>query len=122
MQNATTAVEPIVGIDLGTTNSLVAVAMWPLTGDAAARAPRVLPDDAGLAMCPSVVRFGEGEPVVGVEAKQRAAEFPLTTVGSVKRLMGRSLADAAGDLPYLSYKVVAGPAATARSSKSNASS
>ncbi len=114
MQNATTAVEPIVGIDLGTTNSLVAVAMWPLTGDAAARAPRVLPDDAGLAMCPSVVRFGEGEPVVGVEAKQRAAEFPLTTVGSVKRLMGRSLADAAGDLPYLSYKVVAGPAATAR--------
>lgn len=114
MQNATTAVEPIVGIDLGTTNSLVAVAMWPLTGDAAARSPRVLPDDAGLAMCPSVVRFGEGEPVVGAAAKQQAAEFPLTTVGSVKRLMGRSLADAAGDLPYLSYKVVAGPAATAR--------
>lgn len=102
------------GIDLGTTNSLVAVAMWPLTGDAAARSPRVLPDEAGRAMCPSMVRFGEGEPVVGVAAKQQAAEFPLTTVGSVKRLMGRSLADAAGDLPYLSYKVVAGPAATAR--------
>lgn len=102
----------IVGIDLGTTFSLVAVCEG---GE-----PRVLEDDAGRSLIPSVVRYeraAAGEPdqaVVGWEARERAIEFPATTIGSVKRLMGRSLADAAPDLPYLPYEVVEGPQSTAR--------
>jgi len=105
---------PIVGIDLGTTNSLVAVCD--------ARGPRVLPDAAGRMLVPSVVRFvesggekhGGAKVVVGHEAREQAADFPATTISSVKRLMGRSLADAAADLPYLSYSVVPGEHNTAR--------
>ena len=98
---------PIVGIDLGTTNSLVAIADE--------RGPRVLEVEGVGAVMPSVVRYGPGGAVVvGEEAKARAVEFPLTTVSSVKRLMGRSLADAAGDARYLSYEVVAGGHDTAR--------
>ncbi len=84
---------------------------------------------------PSVVRYEEGlaegadnagegqggagraarfRTVVGWDARERAAEFPATTVGSVKRLMGRSIADAAADVAYLSYRVVEGPNNTGR--------
>jgi molecular chaperone DnaK (HSP70) len=99
--------EVIVGIDLGTTNSLVAVCD--------ARGPRVIEDGAGRALLPSVVRYeAGGRVVVGHEARERAVEFPLSTVSSVKRLMGRSVRDAAADLPYLSYRVVEGPHETAR--------
>jgi molecular chaperone DnaK (HSP70) len=111
--------EPIVGIDLGTTNSLVAVAGWGEGPDAAA--PRVIPDEHGRAMLPSVVRFaadgggGAGRvEAIGHEARAEAVRYPERTVSSVKRLMGRSLKDAAADVPYLSYKVVEGPHATAR--------
>ncbi len=111
--------EPIVGIDLGTTNSLVAVAGWGEGPDAAA--PRVIPDEHGRAMLPSVVRFaadgggGAGRvEAVGHEARAEAVRHPERTVSSVKRLMGRSLKDAAADVPYLSYRVVEGPHATAR--------
>src|SRR5262249_39023149 len=105
---------PIVGIDLGTTNSLVAVAGFP-PGDAAAGAPRILPDDRGRPLVPSAVRFeADGTTVIGYDARDRAVEFPCSTVVSVKRLMGRSLGDAAGDLKYLSYHVVEGPNRTAR--------
>jgi len=100
--------EVIVGIDLGTTNSLVA---W--CDDSG---PRVLPD-AGSAIMPSVVRFsGDGRSVesVGAEARAHAVEFPHRTVSSAKRLMGRSVADAAGDLAFLPYPVVAGAHETAR--------
>ncbi len=94
--------EPIVGIDLGTTNSLVAVAHWPPDNSAAA-APRVIPDTSGRDLVPSAVRFNaDGSTTVGRDARDAAAEFPLTTVVSVKRLMGRSLADAADDVKYLS--------------------
>ncbi|MDQ7014311.1 MAG: Hsp70 family protein [Planctomycetota bacterium] len=101
----------IIGIDLGTTNSLVAVCDE--------HGPRTIEDARGRALLPSVVRFEtgpEGEPrtVVGHAAAERAVEFPTTTVSSVKRLMGRSLADAAADLPYLSYRVVEGEHHTAR--------
>jgi molecular chaperone DnaK (HSP70) len=96
----------IVGIDLGTTNSLVAV----YENGAA----RVIADEQGRALLPSVVRYGAGAPVVGHEAREHGAEFPKTTVSSVKRLMGRSRADSAGDLPYLSYDVVEGEHETAR--------
>ncbi|MFM9994928.1 MAG: Hsp70 family protein [Phycisphaerales bacterium] len=97
----------IVGIDLGTTNSLVAVFD--------ARGPHVIPDEQGRPLLPSVVRYEAGdEMVVGHDAKARAAEFPATTIASVKRLMGRSKADAAADLPFLSYEVIDGPNSTAR--------
>lgn len=110
--------EPIVGIDLGTTNSLVAVAGWGEGPEAAA--PRVIPDEHGRAMLPSVVRFaadggGAGRvEAIGHEARAEAVRYPERTVSSVKRLMGRSLKDAASDVPYLSYRVVEGPHATAR--------
>jgi molecular chaperone DnaK (HSP70) len=52
--------------------------------------------------------------VVGEPAKREAAQHPRRTIASAKRLMGRSMADAAGDLPMLSYKVVEGPGRTAR--------
>ncbi|MEZ6317290.1 MAG: Hsp70 family protein [Phycisphaerales bacterium] len=101
----------IVGIDLGTTNSVVAVADE--------RGPRVLEGPDGASIVPSAVRYERGEDggvraVVGADARERAVEFPLATVTSVKRLMGRSIADVAPDVPFLSYGVVEGPHATAR--------
>jgi len=75
-------VERIVGIDLGTTNSLIAF----IDGDL----PRVIPDpQTGDALLPSVVSFLEnGRTIVGRQAKERAVEQPLTTIQSVKRFMG----------------------------------
>jgi molecular chaperone DnaK (HSP70) len=101
--------DPIIGIDLGTTNSLVA---W-----CDASGPRILPDEEGRHLLPSVVRFDpdSGAPVaLGYEARAHAVEFPQATVFSIKRLMGRGLRDAAGELPYLPYEVVAGAQDTAR--------
>lgn len=95
----------IVGIDLGTTNSLVALCDE--------RGPRVLTDEQGRALLPSVVRY-DAAVVVGHDAKVGAIDFPRTTVSSVKRLMGRSVADAREDVKYLSYEVVAGENDTAR--------
>lgn len=99
---------PIVGIDLGTTNSLIAFFDERIGG------ARVLPDSQGRALVPSVVRYEEHSVTVGHEARRQAAEYPASTISSVKRLMGRSLADAAGDVPYLSYAVVEGEHRTAR--------
>jgi len=100
--------DPIIGIDLGTTNSLVAH-----LGPAGLR---VIPDSRGRPLLPSVVRYSNsGAPeAVGYEARDHAVEFPQTTINSAKRLMGRSLADAAPDLPYLGFQIVQGPAETAR--------
>jgi molecular chaperone DnaK (HSP70) len=115
-QTTPAGVEPIVGIDLGTTNSLVAVAGWGEGVDASR--PRILPDEQGRAMLPSVVRFdaaGTGRvEAIGHEARAEAVRFPERTVSSVKRLMGRSAQDAAADTPYLSFSVVAGEHETAR--------
>jgi molecular chaperone DnaK len=93
--------EPILGIDLGTTNSLVAVC------DAAG--PRVLADELGRTTLPSVVRLGPEAPLVGHEARESAGEHPERTVFSVKRLMGRSLADLAAECARLPYPLVEGP-------------
>ncbi|MDP1663320.1 MAG: Hsp70 family protein [Phycisphaerales bacterium] len=102
---------PIVGIDLGTTNSLVAVAGWPNPTDP----PRVLADNAGSALMPSVVRFDDGGAVVvGSPARSSGPAHTGRIVASVKRLMGRSLADAGPDLPFLPFEVVAGEGDTAR--------
>lgn len=97
---------PIIGIDLGTTNSLAAVAD---------PRPRILPDEQGRAMLPSVVRFEpDGSTVIGHEAREQAVVNPLVTVSSVKRLMGRSARDAAADSAFLPYRVVEGEHDTAR--------
>lgn len=95
-----------VGIDLGTTNSLVAYCDE--------RGPRILPDASGRALVPSVVRFESDSVVVGSAARDGASDRPERTISSVKRLMGRSLKDAQVDLRYLPYSVVAGEGDTAR--------
>lgn len=101
---------PIVGIDLGTTNSLVAVCDE--------RGPRVIPDDQGRALLPSVVRLRpEGNSLsvtLGHEAKTLGEADPVGVFASIKRLMGRSRADVADDLPYLPYEVFEGEQNTAR--------
>lgn len=98
--------DPIIGIDLGTTNSLVAYVD--------AQGARVLGDADGQLM-PSVVRVdADGSIVVGDDAAARILEFPGRTIHSVKRLLGRSLSDAQDDLKYLGYEVVAGEHDTAR--------
>jgi molecular chaperone HscA len=74
------------GIDLGTTNSLVATVRSGMA--------ETLPDEIGRHLLPSVVRYLEGgERVVGSEAKEEAALDPLNTVISVKRFMGRGVGD-----------------------------
>ena len=74
------------GIDLGTTNSLVAAVRSGVAD--------TLPDEAGRHLLPSVVHYrAEGEPEVGDTALEAAAEDPLNTVASVKRLMGRGIDD-----------------------------
>lgn len=101
------AASRIVGIDLGTTNSLVAVCDE--------RGPRVLLDELGRALLPSVVRFEPGGGVaVGHDAREQASNFSTTTVSSAKRLMGRSLADATTDAAFLPFRIVAGENNTAR--------
>jgi molecular chaperone HscA len=84
-----------IGIDLGTTNSLVATVR---SGEAA-----VIEDESGRALLPSVVRYaGEGDPEVGYAAQAVQSEDPHNTIVSVKRFMGRGLKDVTerGTSPY----------------------
>ena len=85
-----------VGIDLGTTNSVVAIARESV--------PAALHDETGKALVPSVVAYpAAGGVLVGDEARQLAAVEPKNAVSSIKRLMGRGAADVhavAGVLPY----------------------
>jgi molecular chaperone HscA len=74
-----------VGIDLGTTNSLVATVRN--------RIPVVLPDEHGHPLLPSIVRYGETSVDVGYAAQAMQARDPHNTIVSVKRMMGRGLAD-----------------------------
>ena len=83
------------GIDLGTTNSLVALV---LNGT-----PEVLPDEEGRFLLPSVVRYlPEEGTAVGWDAVPHLASDPLNTISSVKRLMGRGMKDVTGNVivPY----------------------
>ncbi|MDF2155571.1 Fe-S protein assembly chaperone HscA [Vibrio sp. CAU 1672] len=84
------------GIDLGTTNSLVASVR---SGDAAP-----LADAQGRSILPSVVNYAQPTPLVGHEAKEQAELDPKNTIISVKRLIGRSLKDIQARYPSLPYQ------------------
>ncbi|NRF15507.1 Fe-S protein assembly chaperone HscA [Vibrio coralliilyticus] len=84
------------GIDLGTTNSLVASVR---SGDAA-----TLKDDQGRSILPSIVNYADEQPEVGYEAKALAETDPQNTIISVKRLIGRSLSDIQTRYPNLPYQ------------------
>jgi molecular chaperone HscA len=89
------------GIDLGTTNSLVA--------SVRSGAANTLPDLQGNHLLPSVVRYqAEDAPIVGIAALARATDDPLNTIASVKRLMGRGVEDVKGVGEYLPYDFVPG--------------
>ena len=94
-----TTTPSIVGIDLGTTFSLAA---YMQDGR-----PVVVRDGAGVALVPSVVSFhDDGSVLVGNEARKRALSDPDHTIFSVKRLMGRTLADLEKELPLIPHQVV----------------
>ncbi|OAT23020.1 HscA family chaperone protein [Buttiauxella gaviniae ATCC 51604] len=87
------------GIDLGTTNSLVATVR---SGQA-----ETLPDHEGRHLLPSVVHYQQQGLNVGWDARAQAATDPANTISSVKRLMGRSLADIQARYPHLPYSLKA---------------
>jgi len=90
----------IVGIDLGTTNSLVAYV------DEKTGLPRVIPDRDGHALLPSIVSFANEGVLVGAAARRQLVRRPESTVYSVKRLMGRSYEDVKEELCYFPFKVL----------------
>src|SRR4051794_8698155 len=92
----------IIGIDLGTTNSCVAV----MEGDT----PKVLINSAGSRITPSVVAFTEkGEVLVGQVAKHQQVTNPKNTVFSIKRFMGRRHSEVAQEEKMVPYEIVGGP-------------
>ena len=88
-----------VGIDLGTTNSLVAAVRSGV--------PETLKDLQGQAILPSAVYYGEAGIVVGREARDIAQQDPANSIISVKRMMGRSLSDIQQRYPQLPYSLSA---------------
>src|SRR6266581_4524460 len=92
------ASERIVGIDLGTTNSLVAF----MEGET----PVIIPGEDGLNLVPSVVAIGEdGAPIVGNPARKNLIETPERAIYSVKRLMGRGVEDVQDELKYFPFRL-----------------
>jgi len=97
----------IIGIDLGTTNSCVAV----MEG----KEPVVIPNEEGRRTTPSVVAFlDNGERKVGDPAKRQAITNPQKTISSIKRYMGRRFSELQGDQNKAAYKVVKGDNDTVR--------
>jgi Fe-S protein assembly chaperone HscA len=92
----------IVGIDLGTTNSLVAYV------DGRTGLPRVIPDAEGQVLLPSVVSFTPGGIVVGAAARRQLVRRPQATIYSVKRFMGRGYHDIRDELHYVPFRAVPG--------------
>jgi molecular chaperone DnaK len=89
----------VIGIDLGTTNSVVSVME---NGQ-----PTVIVNQEGARTTPSVVGFGkDGERLVGQVAKRQAVTNPENTVFSVKRFMGRKFSEVAGEVKRVPYRVV----------------
>jgi molecular chaperone DnaK len=94
--------DKVIGIDLGTTNSVVAVMEG---GD-----PVVIPNAEGGRTTPSVVGFTkDGERLVGQVAKRQAVTNPQNTVFSIKRFMGRKMSEVQDEQKRVPYKVMAGP-------------
>src|SRR5712675_9279 len=92
----------IIGIDLGTTNSVVAV----IEGGQ----PTVIVNQEGNRTTPSVVAFTkEGERLVGQVAKRQAVTNPENTIFSIKRFMGRKYDEVAAEASRVPYKVVKAP-------------
>jgi Fe-S protein assembly chaperone HscA len=89
--------ELVVGIDLGTTNSLVAY----MEGDV----PRVIADDEGRALLPSVVAIGPEGPIVGHGAKRQLVRNAERAVYSIKRFMGKGYEDVKDELRYFPFRV-----------------
>src|SRR5216110_1580797 len=97
----------IIGIDVGTTNSVVAV----MEGGQ----PVVIPNQEGGRTTPSVVGFTKsGERLVGQVAKRQAVTNPESTIYSIKRFMGRRFEEVTEELKLMPYKVVAGDSRDAR--------
>src|ERR687883_346942 len=97
----------IIGIDLGTTNSVVAV----MEG----REPKVITNEEGSRLTPSVVAFTkDGERLVGQVAKRQAITNPERTIYSIKRFMGRRFSEIQEEIKRVPYKVVEGPHQDAR--------
>lgn len=97
----------IIGIDLGTTNSCVAV----MEGNE----PVVIPNDEGRRTTPSIVAFLEnGERKVGDPAKRQAITNPRKTIQSIKRFMGHRYSEVSNELSMISYEVTRGDNDTAR--------
>src|SRR5919109_5243487 len=90
----------IVGIDLGTTNSLIAYV------DERTGLPTVIADRDGRRLLPSVVGFTPDGILVGEAARRQLARRPADTVFSVKRLMGRGWDDVKDELAYLPFQVL----------------
>ena len=90
----------IVGIDLGTTNSLIAVVSDGV--------PKIIADSAGREIIPSVIHFAsDGEIHVGQEARDRMLDDSGPTISSIKRFMGRGLSDVQDDLTLLPFEASA---------------
>ena len=99
---ATKQGEKIIGIDLGTTNSVVAV----MEG----KEPKVIANKEGNRLTPSVVAFNDkGETLVGEFARRQAVTNPKRTIYSIKRFMGRRHNEVASEEKIVPYEVVGGP-------------
>jgi molecular chaperone DnaK len=97
----------IIGIDLGTTNSCVAV----MEGSE----PTIIPNAEGKRTTPSVIAFVEdGEIKVGDPAKRQAVTNPTKTISSIKRFMGNTFTESSKEAKHAAYKVVKGDNDTAR--------
>jgi len=88
----------IVGIDLGTTNSLVAYVDGGV--------PKVIPDAEGRVLLPSIVAFTPDGVIVGEAARRQLARNPARTIYSVKRLMGKGYDDVKDELRHLPFEVL----------------
>src|SRR5919201_1342804 len=96
-----------IGIDLGTTNSCVAV----IEGGE----PAVIPNAEGGRTTPSVVAFtNDGQRLVGAPAKRQQVTNPQSTIFSIKRFMGRKFGEVSEEMKIVPYQVVEGPNGDAR--------
>src|SRR5205085_4666879 len=97
----------IIGIDLGTTNSVVSV----MEGND----PVVIPNSDGHRTTPSVVAFAKnGERLIGQAAKRQSVTNPHNTIFSIKRFMGRRFDEVTDEITKVPYKVIKGENDTAR--------